>query len=77
MNEVTNMTTKSKSTTGTTALPVMELRETLRRFTWLVGMLAVIATVTVLTHDSFGRLIEQRQETVRLTHPTGTMLAQR
>ena len=71
MNEGENMKTT------TTALPVMELRETLRRFTWLVGMLAVITTVTVLTHDSFGRLIEQRQETVRLTHPAGTMLAQR
>ena len=60
-----------------TELPVLELRETLRRFTWLVGMLAVIATVTVLTHESFGRVIEQRQEAGRMSHTTGTMLAQR
>ena len=71
MNERNNM----KTTTST--LPEMELRETLRRFTWLVGMLAVITTVTVLTHDSFGRLIEQRQEAGRLVHRNGTMLAQR
>ena len=68
MNEGNNMKT---------TLPVMELRETLRRFTWLVGMLAVIATVTVLSHESFGRLIEQRQEAGRLARPAATMLAQR
>ena len=74
MNEGNNMKT---TTTTASPLPAMELRETLRRFTWLVGMLAVITTVTVLTHDSFGRLIEQRQEAGRLVHSTGTMLAQR
>jgi hypothetical protein len=68
MNEGNNMKT---------TLPVMELRETLRRFTWLMGMLTVITTVTVLSHESFGRLIEQRQEAGRLAHPTSTMLAQR
>jgi hypothetical protein len=72
MNEGNNM-----KTTTTTTLPVMEVRETLRRFTWLVGMLAVIATVTVLSHDSFSRLINSRQEAVRLTQPTGDLLAQR
>ncbi len=72
MNKGNNMKTST-----TTALPAMELRETLRRFTWLVGMLAVIATVTVLSHESFGRLIEQRQEAIRLPHTSGTMFAQR
>ncbi|HTH46013.1 MAG TPA: hypothetical protein VMB21_00750 [Candidatus Limnocylindria bacterium] len=70
MNEGNNMK-------KTATLPVMELRETLRRFTWLVGMLAVITTVTALTHDSFGRLIEQRQDAGRLLRHTGAMLAQR
>jgi hypothetical protein len=60
-----------------TTMPKMELRETLRRFVWLVGMLAVIAAVTELTHASFGRVIEQRQESIRLL-PTGpTMLVAR
>ena len=60
-----------------TELPVMELRETLRRLTWLVGMLAVIATVAVVAHEPFGRMIEQRQEAGRPMPATGTMLAQR
>jgi hypothetical protein len=68
MNDTLNQKTK---------MPVMELRETLRRFTWLVGMLAVIATVTVLAHEPFGRLIEQRQEAGRPVPTASTMLAHR
>ncbi|HTH46460.1 MAG TPA: hypothetical protein VMB21_03015 [Candidatus Limnocylindria bacterium] len=65
------MTTNDKNT-----MPGMELRETLRRFTWLVGMLAVIAMVTELTHVQFGRMIDQRQESLRLT-PTAPMFVAR
>ena len=60
-----------------TTMPKMELRETLRRFVWLVGMLAVIATVTELTHAPFSRVIEQRQESIRLMPAATTMLVAR
>ena len=60
-----------------TTMPKMELRETLRRFVWLVGMLAVIAAVTEVTHVSFGRMIEQRQESIRLTPDATSMLVAR
>ena len=64
-------------TKTTTTMPVMELRETLRRFGWLAGMLAVISAVTVLAHEPMSRLIEQRQEAVRLAPTAATMLALR
>ena len=58
-------------------MPGMELRETLRRFTWLVGMLAVIAVVTELTHGSVGRMIDQRQESIRPMPAAATMFVAR
>jgi hypothetical protein len=64
-------------TKTTTTMPVMDLRETLRRFGWLTGMLAVISAVTVLAHEPMGRLIEQRQEAGRLAPTAATMLALR
>lgn len=66
------MTTNDNNT-----VPGMELRETLRRFTWLVGMLATIAVVTELTHAQFGRMIEQRQESLRVLPVAGTMFVAR
>ena len=67
MNETNQMKT----------LPAMELRETLNRFTWLLGMLMVIWAVTTIIHEPVGRLIDQRQAKGQLGPVTGTMLAQR
>jgi hypothetical protein len=49
----------------TTMMPEMELRETLRRFGWLVGVLSVIWVLAVAVQEPAARLIERRQESIR------------
>jgi hypothetical protein len=64
-------------TTTTTMMPQLELRETLRRFGWLVGMLAVISVVTAIAHGPLGQLIQERQMAKGIGQTPSTMLAKR
>ena len=61
----------------TTTMPEMELRETLRRFGWLMGILSVIWLVTVAVQAPASHLIEQRRESIRPGLPIEAMLAGR
>lgn len=61
----------------TITMPKMELRETLRRFGWLVAMLLVIWVVTVAVQAPALRMIEQRRESMRPSLPAEAILAAR